>query len=71
MATAFEDEGRAVEEDLVKSFFPSLFDSDSDSEDVYCLRSLQSEQHDPPRFMPVRPDTSTSFCPPTEYDVIS
>ena len=43
-----EEEGRCVEEDLVKSFFPSLFDSDSDSDDVYCLRSLHSEETDGP-----------------------
>ena len=36
------EEGRCGEEDLVKSFFPSLFDSDSDSEDVYCLHPLPS-----------------------------
>lgn len=41
-----EEEGRCVEEDLVKSFFPSLFDSDSDSEDIYCLRSLHSGDTD-------------------------
>lgn len=43
-----EEEIRCVEEDLVKSFFPSLFDSDSDSDDVYCLQSLHSADTDGP-----------------------
>ena len=49
-----EEEGRCVEEDLVKSFFPSLFDSDSDSDDVYCLRSLHSGETDGPNSLLVR-----------------
>lgn len=49
MALCHDEEGaRCGEEDLVKSFFPSLFDSDSDSEDVYCLRSAQSDATDAP-----------------------
>lgn len=48
MAQSHGEEARGVEEDLVKSFFPSLFDSDSDSEDVYCLRSNPSDDVDAP-----------------------
>lgn len=38
-------EGRCDEEDLVKSFLPSLFDSDSEAEDLYFLQSLSSHDN--------------------------
>ena len=61
------DEGRCVEEDLVKSFFPSLFDSDSESDDVYCLRSLRSDDNDTPSSVLVRLIADVQFLLMVSY----